>query len=508
MKRFSDFLREHVALAVFTVVTVLITYGTYLINAEDILTDMETYIIHQADTLSVFEKVGRFGLFVTKKLFSTDTFIPAVFICYMMLAMCLTGLFFDFCIHEIVLPENRKKALLFSVVFNGFFLSCPVLVHQFYFYYQAFEVAFAFFLGIFASYAVHVWAYRKRNIFWLALGLGAMIWSFGTYQVLVPFYIAANVAFYIADYLYGQKREDYFAVCVKLVLVFLAGLFGYFACSRVWVLLRYHMVSSHLSDTYTGWGNMAVPECVELIKVDLRRVFRHESPAFSKGYPVLTVLFAALAVYKGIRAKKKKTVLFLAAVAVFVASPFFMTFLLGNCQMLRAHLVYPLVFAATAGFVMMMLPESRLVKYPVLLMMGILFCSQIDVSNRYEQTVHFVAEADKNLAERIYARAETVAAGKGESFTMAFTGTYRPPHPDSYFGQWDAAGISFFEIDSTKAHGSARIVCMMKSIGLEVEETPEDRYGYACQRAEDMPVWPAEGSVVYEDGMVIVKMSE
>lgn len=406
MKKFGDFLRRNSWLVIFTVLAVFITYATYLINAEDILTDMETYITHEADTIATFERVGRFGLFATKKIFSTDAFVPAVFLCYMMVVMCLTSLFCDFCIHEIVLPEHEEKAKLFSYVFNGFFVSCPVLVHQFYFYYQAFEVAFAFFLGILGAYACHIWAYKKGGNVWAVLGLGCMVWSFGTYQVLVPFYIAVNVLFYLVDYLYGEKRDDYFVICVKLAGVFLAGLAGYLAFSKFWALIRYHMVTSHLSDTYLGWGNFAFLDCLRYIKMDLWRVLFHQCAAFSKGYLPMTGLLAVLALWNGKKIGKKKFILYLLAVGVFVASPFFMTILLGNCQILRAHLVYPLVFAATAGLVAMLLADKKKVKYPIIAVLLFLFCEQVTVSNRYEQTVHFVADADREMARNIYAQAE------------------------------------------------------------------------------------------------------
>lgn len=87
-------------------------------------------------------------------------------------------------------------------------------------------------------------------------------------------------------------------------------------------------------------------------------------------------------------------------------------------------------------------------------------------------------------------------------------GRYAPPLPDSYLRPWDATGISFFEIDYPTIRGSQRTVRMMRSIGLESTEPPAEFYEYARQRAEDMPVWPAEGSMVYESGLVIVKLSE
>lgn len=430
MREFAGFIRRNSWLVIFTVLTAAVVYGAYLIHGGDILMDAETYIVYQEDSLATFEPAGRYGLYLAKKLFSTNTYMPEAFLCYMMIVMCIASLFFDFCIHDIMSAGHGKEADIFSWVFNGLFISCPVLVHQFYFYYQAFEVALGFFLGILGAYAVHVWAYKKGKAPWAFLGFACMLWSFGIYQVLVPFYIAVNVVFYLADYLYGEKREDYFLVCVKLTGIFLAGLCGYLFLSKLWVLVRYHKFMTLLADNYMGWGRFSFTDCLRLIKRDLWNVIFSQVPAFSRGYLFLTVLFAALAWQGGKRAGKKQLYLYLMATAVFVVSPFFMSLLLGNCQILRAHLVYPFVFAACAGFAAMLLWDRRRLLYPLAGVLLFLFCDQISISNRYEQMIHFVAKADREMAGAIYQQARKLsldsvgAAGRAGGICLPAGGKY------------------------------------------------------------------------------------
>ncbi len=256
MDCFVKFVREHKILLLFSILVTTVTYVLYLINAEDILTDSETYIVCLPDTLTVFERTGRFGLFVTKKIFSTDSYIPAVFLCYMMITMTLTAVVFDFAVLRIVDSRHQKMLEPFFFVFNGLFISCPVLVHQFYFYYQAFEVAFAFLLGILAASQVYAWVCREGGILPLLGGLICMIWSFSTYQTMVPFYIAVNAVFFFFLYLYGEKRSSYFRDCLKLVLVFAAGLVGYLVSGKLWLVLRHYPGATALSDSYLGWGGV------------------------------------------------------------------------------------------------------------------------------------------------------------------------------------------------------------------------------------------------------------
>ena len=69
MKNFVEFLNRRRVLAGVTLLVSIFSYITYWINAEDILTDMETYIIDPVGVSQAFEKLGRFGLVLTKKIF-------------------------------------------------------------------------------------------------------------------------------------------------------------------------------------------------------------------------------------------------------------------------------------------------------------------------------------------------------------------------------------------------------------------------------------------------------
>lgn len=92
--------------------------------------------------------------------------------------------------------------------------------------------------------------------------------------------------------------------------------------------------------------------------------------------------------------------------------------------------------------------------------------------------------------------------------TVIFIGQYTPKFPASYLGRVDAAGISYFEIENSNALRSHRIVRLMRAVGFDMWEPPGELEEYACQRAESMTVWPAEGSMVCENGLIIIKIGE
>ena len=225
MKEFIRFIKKHSVLSIYTTIITILSYGGLWLNSGDILTDIETYITHPADTINVFLRVGRFGLGLTKKLFSTEVYSSSMAVLYMMAAMVLLCLVFDFCINKLVDKKHRDGLLPFFLVFNGLYISSPVLIHQFYFTYQAFEMVFAFLLSVISAYLIFGWAIRVSKkglkvetsliagmsvpeLLRLPLALIFMTWSFGTYQTLVPYYIAVNSIFFLVFYLYGPVPED------------------------------------------------------------------------------------------------------------------------------------------------------------------------------------------------------------------------------------------------------------------------------------------------------------
>lgn len=508
MKKFLGFLKENYALALITFLVCAVAFGTYWINSGDIPTDTEAYILNPARVFQVFERQSRFGMVITKKIFSTDTYVPTVFLSYAIITLSLAALVVDYCVLQLVRPETGKKLLWFAIPFNCMFVGCPVLAHQFYFYYQAFEVAFAYLLGALAAYLV-LWGCLKKKVFYLLLGIAFMIWSFATYQIFVPYYIAVQALFFLIYGMYGDGEPKVsFAAAFKMVVVFLIGLAAYLAIAKLIIYLKYHVLSGSLADTYMGWGIYPLEKCLENIKMDSLRVLRSEQPGFSKYYLPVTALFLILGIRNAIR-EGRRAPLLIAAAVIFVASPYYMTFLLGNYQTLRAHLVYPFVLAGTVGMMMFWLSDIRLVRCLAAFAAAVMVFGQVDVACRIEETVHIVAEADRNMAETICISTEAERRlPDGTMAPMVFVGERAPVLLPSIMGPRDATGISFFTIASGSVVGSRCISHLMRCLGYDAPEPSEEQYEAVKGYADTMTVWPAEGSCVLKDGVMIIKLSE
>ena len=327
MKNFVEFLRRRRVLTGVTLLVSVFTYITYWINAEDILTDMETYITYPQDALQVYEKAGRFGLIFTKSLFFTKVYVPALVIGYMIAALTLASLVLDYGVWRI--GGGKNKLELFYLIFNCLFVSSPVLTHQFYFYYQAFEVSFAFLLGVLAAYWVTRGCLKKKWIL-ILMGIAAMIWSFATYQVLVPFYIAVQAVFFLVYCMYGDvSRRGGFITACCLVGAFLIGLAGYLTVSKILIYYKYDGSTGIFTNNYMGWGKNSLRGCLANIKGDVIRICGGLLPGLSRNYLPIMGLFLLLGVCFMIR-MRRPAFLTLASMFILVTSPYYMTFLLGG----------------------------------------------------------------------------------------------------------------------------------------------------------------------------------
>lgn len=499
-----------------TFVVSVLTYATYWIHCGDILTDSETYILYPAGTIVLFDKVGRFGLSWTKKIFSTDKYAPVLFISYAMIAMAMAAFIIDHGVWHFAEKDKRKKLELFYLPFNCLFVSSPVLTHQFYFYYQAFEVAFAFSIGALAAYWIMRWCIEGK-IARLMGGMLFMVWSFATYQSIVPYYIAVQSLFFLIYLMYGNSSRGPWRLAFKMAFVFVAGLLIYQAGARIYPYLCYHATFASHSSLYVGWGKQSVGECLADMKGDAMRILQSALPGYSRYYLPVTCLFLFLAAWNIIRGNitrgnttrgRKQIFLQMIVVFIFVTAPYEMTLLLGTYQILRSQLVYPVVLAATAGMTIIWLADTRIIKYPLMCLLAIMLFGQIDTANRIEQMVHTVAEADKNMAQRIYMETEEMRLQEdGTLVPMVFIGQWKPKLPYAGVQPWDATGISFFTIDSEGPHGSVRIARLMQCLGLDATEPTDEQYYHAEEIAMDMPAWPAKDCYKLWDGVLIVKLS-
>jgi hypothetical protein len=503
LKNFKTFSIENKGVIILLVVALLILYGQRLFYY-DISIDSELAVGQYDTILRSWIAIDRFGLVLTKKIFGFASFVPAASNFLMVITIGFTSFFFTFCVNEWNGKTYRRS--LFNYIFSLAYISAPCLAEQFYFTLQAFEIAFAGLLCILSVYCIGKWIFKGQSILWLLPGMISMVWSFGSYQAFLALFIAVcSIAFLLyyqnagIDMKRGQLR-----CFLKFIIIFIIGFIVYLAVSKA-AQLYYNVYSAYV-DNMIGWRN-GIDEVLNNIGIDVERIYKGNPIFFSGLFTPVLILCLALMLFRGWKARRKGYFIYILAIMILAVSPILLTVASGSPQPIRGQLVYPFVFAFCVSE---LTTFSRRAIAVVFFIIGFITSwYQGQTVTRLFHTAHMTYENDKLLAASVYKDIEKAGIEAGlDEYTVVFYGSRSADLPQGAV-RGDVIGYSFFEWDlSSYAGATSRIVHFCETLGLDLQIPTEDQAASAWKTAEDMPVWPADGGICVEDGIIIIKLSE
>lgn len=439
--------------------------------------------------------------------------------------------------------ENRAGALL-----SGAAALCTFVL-------QSAEVVFAMLLCVLAASGAGQFAFFGGKWFWAAGSILLLVWAFGTYQAMAAVAASLIVILFMTVYLgengkeQDRQRFGWLLAGVKLAAVFVIGFVLYMAAAAAVRTL------SGGSEAYVAdmmhWKKDGINVCLHSILGELRRVFDCYYAMFRPEFGWAVLLFFISSLVWMERRKRPGKLWYLAAVCVFLLSPFLMTLVSGYYQPIRAHLVYPLAFAFLVSFLAAFLwPEEEAAegekmekacagkdsteksgaaengrekhrKRAVQRRKGAAFAaaalclliswSQAEDGEALFETVHQVSEQDIGLTREIYGKAQETADREGRDIqdcVFIFLGKREPELPAEAL-RGDVIGCSFYQWDAESPMGiSRRIYDLMQALELPSKEPVLSRYLDSLPFAEGMACYPEEGSVRMDEDTVIVKLSE
>ena len=186
-------------------------------------------------------------------------------------------------------------------------------------------------------------------------------------------------------------------------------------------------------------------------------------------------------------------------------SPFLLHFVTGAVYLpLRSMLAISLVVCVA---VIIVLERGGVFRVPGIVLSIVLLFQMISVNGLYSANTILATTHDRLTAEALHLRMAALHPlieanapiyvdiyGK-----LSFTTSY--PAPDS-----STMGASFFNWDGGNAN---RMLTYMRVIGLgNVYALQREKSVSLTPEFDDMPIWPAEGSVRYKDGMYLIRLSD
>jgi len=528
LKNFCDFCKNNIPLLVATTFTLFFCYGIKLFQYS-ICLDTEYFMINQSYMIKEMIQLGRFGLSLLVWLLNIKGFNP---ITAFFGAFCLIWLFtisHAYIISLFCKNTGKNNTLIpFALVF----ISSPIWAEQFYYVYQAREVALMVLLCPFAIYIMFKGFIdnKKSKIIFAFLSLIFMI---SVYQAMVPFF-CCNVFICFMLFLETSDYEAKFYrnLCLKIFAMVVCAMIVYAVIYKIlipFIMDRY----MHLED-YNKWGRMSikenilrillfaytltigsVPQIQDIVNpiialnagMDKAKYVANLSKAFGN---ILLLPLALLFIIKSIDIARKKftsdkKIVYIIASIGIPLSIMFLAISMGSIAPMRTMFVLPLAFA----FMFFFLIKNYSKNFCIAVVCFALFtaASQTQITAQLLYSDYLRYNEDVRLAYEI--RDIIVrTSSSNENLPVAIIGVYNFAekfHANPNFMQGHVIGLSFFNPEWA---GGGRNMNFMRCLGINFNSPNGEQMERTIHEAVYMPSYPDSGFVKKLPDVIVVKLSD
>jgi hypothetical protein len=331
----------------------------------------------------------------------------------------------------------------------------------------------------------------------------------GIYQTMLNLYVTAIVGYCLFCCIKGEgKKEDKKAKCSRVVIV---GII----ISSVAVLLYFiinHIIgifiepSTYLSENFIGWTTYGVKTTLRRIVMNILAVTfalpEHKIVVFGGSVVRIVVIsYILCALYRFVKEtgwKKKLVVLFWEA--VIPVAPFTLFVLMGSYTTPgRILLALSLSCMLEILYVAYWCRGVWNIIYSVV-MIAVLIVNAYNINLMY-YSEYMAYENDVRIAEELISDIREIDSdADGKALVIIGNIPYESELP-----QVVTLGQSIFEWDDGNL---TRLIPFLAIEGLKCEMPTEEQLNSAVEKMTGMPKWPAEGSIVSDDGCIIVYLSD
>lgn len=421
----------------------------------------------------------------------------------------------------------------------------PVMTEQYYFTLQGAEVALSFNLLAVSLLCAHKWA-EKGSCWWIVPAVGLSMPVFGVYQAMVPLYISAGAVLCCLHGWQGGRQKEVkkeIGYACHLAAVFILG----FVLNQL-ITILFFTRSRYLSGQIQ-WDITDVSAGIRRLLSHMRDVAAGGGGVFYfRSFLWLAAVLGLLVFFHIIRRQKSPGLRiwnFLLLCAVY-GGPFYLTVVMGERPVIRGQIVLPFTMGYMAYLSGVLLLEaagdsrgkdreksgdssrerssgrtggrSGRVRLPLL--SAALVLAGICILAVWQETA---ASSRLYYSEKVRYEGDLRLAGNISRDIQEFTGEYDFAGTVVFIGKRESAenhctvtgdvmGHSLFAWDTLAEpayyHSSRRILGFLHCMGIAYEMPDEIQTAQAALCAEQMPCYPAKGSIAWCGKTLVVKLSE
>lgn len=481
---------------------------------ESIGIDTEVMIALKDSFYDSWYGIGRFGLVFLKWITDTMTFQPYLTGIGVLLLLPIASMLWIWLFDTMLGRNNKIGAFFFSLIL----ISSTIMTEQLYFKLQALEICIGLCLLPVSIYLVYQVIYFE-TVSWkkwlkLLLAVGINMILFSLYQVLVPLYIATVMMCMYIYIFFGKGKEENVKELWKTAGIFAGIFFISFILNQLVVKLCFANGDDYLG-TQIFWGTVGIGACIRQIFEHIKEIVFGTQIYYAKTFSVYVAVILGITIYTICTSDKKnekatgRNVLGILCMTGFFIAPFYMTLLCGKAPVIRSQLVYPFILSFMA-YMVFCLPVTKKSIHYVLVFLG-LFTLFLQVKYttllNYSDKVRY--ESDVRIATQMMQQIDTLQGTQADC-PVVFYGSH-PAELNSSCIKGEVIGYSFFEWDTDVEpkgfFSTRRILSFMHTLGKTYPHPDKEQIEEAKKYIQEMPDWPANGSIVKKEKMIIVKLS-
>lgn len=451
---------------------------------------------------------GRFGIGITKLLFNTNQILP--FRNTIMALFCI--IFNCLMVCKLFNKLSEKENKLANIIFCIIYITLPISAHYMYFTTYNFEVSLAMILITLSVYYINSLLLLNQSVFnkYVDIIISIILLSLGIafYQAMITVYIALVVVSFIVylndnNKINTYKLREMLKIIVKYILFLIVSLVIYYLIDK---LLSCFVIKETYTSGFIGWKSSNYKYIIKRLAEYLKSIYVNDGVyGFFIVKPTLIVSLI-VSIYYIIKTKKNK--LLIPIMLVFLnLTPMIISVLLGTCMPYRTQQTFLIVIPSIWYIACILIKNTKIKNVFLILVMFIGFKQSMYI-NKLFYSNYLRYQYDINLSNQIADRILELNVPNKNEYPVVYLGKIEAPKIPNIIKQ-EVIGHSIYEWDNGNY---VRIQALMTMSGENNKlvyylEKDNETLNKAKNLSEDMPTWPAKGSVAVKDKFIIVKLS-
>lgn len=494
-----DYIKKNINICLLNLFFIFLSYGTLIFYYKiGIDSERSSIMYDKIFDGAAWINQGRFGIVFLKNIFNTGIITVPVFN-YILAFICLniTLLLINYILDRY--NYNCKNRILTNLAFNIFFITSTQLSTWLTFTMYAFEMSIGYLTTVLAVFYIseyNIYGSDCKKNLWKSIIF--LLLATSIYQSFVTLYVSIILFILIIRINNDKLRDDF-------NLIYISGLSAFIS------IVLYMVINKILSGVFIAESEGYIGGFIGWKKADLINSFF--SVARSIGgilsgsslyggqiIGLIYIIAIIILIYLFLKYRDFKKIIY---ILILLIAPFILSLVFLSAQPIRSFVALPFVCGAVVYLAMNEMKKLYKFKFLGIICVCIvgINISVYPAKLNYGDFIRY--NQDVNLANKISEKINELNLGEYPEYPVVFIG-YNSSNDENYVIKNEVIGSSIFEWDMGNI---VRQNYFMKTLGYTYIFPSNEEVQLGYEISKNMEIFPNEGSVVFKDKVIVVKLS-